>query len=76
MNGDQSASKSVSLLSSEDKADGFSITFDNYGGVTLLRWGRQIAWFSAAVCGEVLQALVEVVKAVERNERRHSTANK
>ena len=48
--------KSDSLvLSSEDRRNGFSITADDRKGVTLLKWGKPVAWFSAAVPEETLR---------------------
>ncbi|MBA7690959.1 hypothetical protein ES703_99495 [subsurface metagenome] len=46
------------LLSSEDKADGFSILRDNRHNITLLKWSKPVAWFSAAVTEETLRAFL------------------
>jgi len=55
------------LLSSEDRADGFSIMVDNRSNITLLRWSKPVAWFSAALSEEALKAFVVLVKGYEGN---------
>ncbi len=57
------------LLTSEGRADGFSVVTDGRGNTTLLRWDKQVAWFSAAVTGETLRALSELVKSCERSAK-------
>jgi len=43
------------LLTSEDKANGFSIVADSHHNITVLKWSNRVAWFSAVVTGgEVL----------------------
>jgi len=55
------------LLSSEDRASGFSIVADDCHNITLLKWGKRIAWFSPAVTGEVLREFLALVKDCERS---------
>jgi hypothetical protein len=61
------------LLTSEEKADGFSIHADNRQNITLLRWGKPVAWFSARITREVLIGFLGLIKAervwVEREHR-------
>lgn len=58
-----------SLLSSEDKADGFSIVADSCHNIVLLKWSKPVAWFSAVVTEEVLRSFLEMVKDCERNTK-------
>ena len=55
------------LLTSEDRANGFSVT-DSHYNITLLKWSKPVAWFSVALSEETLRAFIEVVKDYERNE--------
>ena len=55
------------FLSSEDRADGFSIVSDNRHNITLLKWSKPVAWFSAVVTKETLTAFLGIVKVYERN---------
>jgi len=57
-------------LSSEDRNNGFFIVVDDYHNITLLRWGRPVAWFSVALSEETLMALVELVKSLPWNGQR------
>ena len=54
-------------LSSKDRNGGFSIVLDDYHNMTLLRWGRPVAWFSVALSEETLMALVKLVKSLPWN---------
>lgn len=56
------------FLSSEDKADGFSIATDKGNNITLLRRNEPVAWFSVAVSREGLKGFLEVVKYFEKRE--------
>ncbi len=70
MSCDQGSDKiDFSLLSSEDKADGFSIATDSCHNIVLLKRGKPVAEFSAVVAEEVLRALLEMVKDCERNTK-------
>ncbi|MDO9579171.1 MAG: hypothetical protein Q7J06_01175 [Bacteroidales bacterium] len=55
------------LLSSEDKGNGFSIVADNRHNITLSKWSKPVAWFSAALSEETLKAFVVLVKGYEGN---------
>ena len=57
------------LLTSKDRVDGFSIMTDGRRNTTLLRWGKLVARFSAAVTGETVRAFLELVKACERSAK-------
>ncbi len=57
------------LLTSEDRANGFSIVAENRHNITLLKQGKQVAWFSAAVSRKVLKEFVQLVKYCERNAK-------
>jgi len=48
------------LLTNEDRANGFSIVTDDHHNTTLLKQGKPVAWFSAAVTGEVLKGFLEL----------------
>jgi len=56
------------VLTTEDRANGFSIVADDQHGITLSKWGKLVAWFSPEVCGEVVKAFLEVVKNYERKK--------
>jgi len=58
-----------SMLSSEDKADGFSVATDSCHNIVLLKRSKPVAWFSAVVGEEVQRALLEMVKDCERNTK-------
>lgn len=53
-------------LTSEDKANGFSIVADDHHNTTLLKWGKPVAWFAAAMSVEVLRVFLELIKETER----------
>jgi len=55
------------LLSSEGRADGFSIVCDNRQNITLLKWSKPVAWFSASVTEETLKAFLGIVRDYERS---------
>ena len=60
------------LLTSEDRedgVDGFSIVADGHGNTTLLKRGKRVGWFSAAVNEETLTAFLELVEACERSAK-------
>ena len=52
-----------------DKAGGFSVVTDDGSNTTLLKWGKPVAWFSAAVSGEVLRVFLELIKECERSAK-------
>ncbi len=43
-----------SLLTSEDRANGFSIVTDESNNIMLLKCSKPVAWFSAVVTEEVV----------------------
>jgi len=49
-------------LTSEDRASGFSITVDERHNISLLRWNKPVAWFSAMLSEETIRAFVELIK--------------
>ena len=67
MSGKQEVDRGDSLLTNEDRANGFSIVADDHHNITLLQWGKPVAWFSSAVPGEVLRQFLELIKVCERN---------
>jgi len=60
------------LLTSEDRANGFSIVTDESNNITLLKWSKPIAWFSAVVTEEVVVAFLKLIKDSERSDNRHA----
>jgi len=58
-----------SLLSSEDKADGFSVVTDGRHNIILLKRGKSVAWFSAVVTEEVVRSFLEMMKDCDRNTK-------
>ncbi len=74
MNGEQEVDRDDSLLlTSEDRANGFSIEADESHNITLLKWGKPVAWFSVIVTGEVLRGFLKLVKDSEINNTRKIT---
>ncbi len=70
MSSEQEGDKGESLLlTSEDRANGFSVVTDNRHNITLLKWSKQVAWFSTAVTGEVVREFLELVKDCEGNAK-------
>jgi len=58
------ADRSDSLLTSEERASGFSIVVDEHHNTQLLVWGNTVAWFSSAVTAtEVLRGFLDLIKA-------------
>ncbi len=53
------------LLTSEDRASGFSIVGDESNNITLLKQGRPMAWFAAIVTKEVIMAFLKLIKDSE-----------
>ncbi len=60
------------LLTSEDRANGFSIVVDESHNVTLLKQGRPMAWFAATVTEEVIVAFLELIKDSERSDNKQA----
>ena len=66
MSGKREADRGNSLLlTNKDRANGFSIVADDRHNTTLLKRGKSVAWFSAAVTEETVRVFVELVKASE-----------
>ena len=56
-------SQGQEFLPNKDRMAGFSTTADSRNNVTLLQWGRPVAWFSVMVDEETIKAFVELIKA-------------
>ena len=56
-----------SLLTDDDRAEGFSIRADDNHNITLLKWSKPVAWFSAAISGGVIKEFLELIKDCERS---------
>lgn len=52
-------------LSSEERADGFSVVTGDGNNITLLRWSKPIARFSAALSEETVKVFIRLLKACE-----------
>ena len=59
------------LLTNEDRASGFSITADGHHNISLLRWSKLVAWFSAMLSEETIRVLLELIRSLppDREER-------
>ncbi len=62
------------LLTSEDRANGFSIVGDESHNITLLKEGRPMAWFTATVTEEVIMAFLKLIKDSERSDNKYADA--
>jgi hypothetical protein len=52
-----------SLLTSDERANGFSIVVDQHDNTRLLVWGTTVAWFSPTVTStEVIKGFLELIK--------------
>jgi len=58
-------SQGQEFLPSEDRMAGFSTTADSRNNVTLLKWGKPVAWFSTMLDEETVETFAEVIKACE-----------
>jgi len=73
VNGEQGLDKSDSLLlTSQDRANGFSVVRDDHHNTTLLKWGRPMAWFAATVTEEVVVAFLKLIKDYERSDNKQA----
>ncbi len=73
MNGEQEVDRDDSLLlTSEDRADGFSMVADESHNITLLKRGRPMAWFAATVTEEVIVAFLKLVKDSEQSDNKQA----
>ncbi len=50
------------VLASEDRDNGFSIVADDHNNITLLKWRKPVAWFSATVTRKVVREFLELIK--------------
>lgn len=69
MSSDQESNKVDSLLTSEDKVNGFSIVVNGYGNIMLLKWNKPIAHFSASLTEAMVKAFLEIVEDYERDAK-------
>ena len=60
-------SQGQEFLPSEDRMAGFSTTADSRNNVTLLKWGKPVAWFSAML-EKAIKVFIESVKTCEEAE--------
>lgn len=60
------------LLTSEDRANGFSIITDESHNVTLLKRGSPMAWFAAMVSEEVIMVFLKLVKDSEQSDNKQA----
>jgi len=60
------------LLTSEDRANGFSVVGDKSHNITLLKQGRPMAWFAATVTEEVIVAFLKLIKDSERSDNKQA----
>ncbi len=55
------------FLTTADRANGFSIITDDHRNMTLLKWGKKVAFFSAIVPVKEVRASIELIKFCEKN---------
>lgn len=69
MNGKQRPHRDASLLlTSVDKAKGFSVVIDDDNNVSLLKLGKPVARFSAIVNEEVILAFLKLIGDSGQND--------
>jgi len=56
------------FLLNEDRMAGFSTMADSRNSVTLLKWGKPVAWFSAMLDEKAIKVFIESVKTCEEAE--------
>jgi len=49
------------ILTSQDRVNGFSAQLGDARNITLLKWGKPVAWFSAAVSTKTVRAIVRLI---------------
>jgi hypothetical protein len=54
-------SRESEFLTGQDRANGFSVHMNNGRNVSLLKEGKPVAWFSAAVLPETVRAMVRLI---------------
>lgn len=57
--------KESELLMSQNRASGFSVQSNDGRNITLLKEGKPVAWFSAAVSVETVSAMVRLIESRE-----------
>lgn len=55
-------------LTSEERVNGFSYMADDQHNITLLKCGKRVAWFSAAVSAEVLRGFLALISSPTRKK--------
>jgi len=58
--------ESSEILTSQERANGFSMQLSEDRDITLLKQGRSVAWFSAAVSAEAVKAIVSLIASCEK----------
>jgi len=54
-----------SLLTDRDRASGFSVQSSDGRSIALLKGGKSVAWFSAAVSAEMVRAMARLIASRE-----------
>lgn len=60
------------LLTSEDRADGFSVVRDESHNITLLKQDTPIAWFASTETEEVIVAFLKLIKDSEQSDNKQA----
>jgi len=58
--------ESSEILTSQERANGFSMQLSEDRDITLLKQGKSVAWFSAAVSAEAVKAIVSLIASCEK----------
>ncbi len=66
---------SCDYLSSDDRAVGYSIVADDCNNITLLRWGKPVARFSAVVTEEVLRGFLKLIDYCDIRDKKQDGSN-
>lgn len=67
MNARQNSDREESeVLMSQGKTNGFSVQLSEGRDITLLKQGRSVAWFSAAVSAEMVKAIASLIASCEK----------
>lgn len=57
--------RNFSFLSEKDRAEGYSISIDTLNNITLLKEGKEMAWFSTLSDMDITYELIKLIKADE-----------
>jgi hypothetical protein len=57
---------SLLLLSDEGKANGYALATDGLNNITLLKEGKEMAWFSRLSDIDITQSLISLIMADEK----------